>query len=174
MLWFCTAVLVLSLCRKGRKLLHVTYLLFLHRSCELTPCHHYNTNYLSFLLGLVCCGGQTLFLEGSWLVCLILTPTPHPAPVGVGRWSVCKCPHHPLHPGNKDLAVLYGAACWTSLPEMGHSRDVRPGTHLTFWQAWHPSWSPPSQSQCSWAPGPELPAVGGSREPNISSVNTTG
>lgn len=47
---------------------------FCTESCELTLCHHYSMNCLSFLLGLVCFGGQTLS-SGKVLACL---SHPHP------------------------------------------------------------------------------------------------
>lgn len=91
---------------------------FCSASCEHPPCHRYGTNWLSFPPGLVLFWHSqpgSFLLEGCWLTPLILTPPLDPAHVGVGRWSVCNCHHHPPHPGDKDLAVLSGVVCQASL-----------------------------------------------------------
>lgn len=43
---------------------------FCTESCELTPCLHYSMTCLSFSLGVVCLGRQTLFLKTLFVACL--------------------------------------------------------------------------------------------------------
>lgn len=43
---------------------------FCTESCELTPCLHYSMTCLSFSLGVVCLGRQTLLLKALFVACL--------------------------------------------------------------------------------------------------------